>query len=161
MHNHFFLFFVFFYLFFFSVSVFYVYNYTDSATSKSNVCQWSASLRSVIFGSKYREYSRRPTVVDAKTLIKTNPHHMTQNIAEIVCILAMHCISSYSNGKKRMERISKYLLRSKLTRNGSFANEAGLHPNKVLLCIWYDWKNILHCVLLLPNQALTFRQVLL
>ena len=30
----------------------------------------------------------------------------------------------------------------------------GLHPNKVMLCIWWDWKGVLYYELLLENQTI-------
>ena len=32
--------------------------------------------------------------------------------------------------------------------------EAGLHPKKVMLCIWWDWKGVLYYELLLENQTI-------
>ena len=32
-------------------------------------------------------------------------------------------------------------------------SKTGLHPKKVILCIWWDWKGVLYYELLLENQA--------
>ena len=32
--------------------------------------------------------------------------------------------------------------------------KAGLHPKKVMLCIWWDWKGVLYYELLLENQTI-------
>ena len=32
--------------------------------------------------------------------------------------------------------------------------KAGLHPEKVMLCIWWDWKGVLYCELLLENEMI-------
>ena len=32
--------------------------------------------------------------------------------------------------------------------------KAGLHPKKVMLCIWWDWKGVLNYELLLENQTI-------
>ena len=31
--------------------------------------------------------------------------------------------------------------------------KTGLHPKKVIFCIWWDWKGVLYYELLLENQA--------
>ena len=33
-------------------------------------------------------------------------------------------------------------------------SKAGLHPKKVMLCIWWDWKGALYYELLLENQMI-------
>ena len=32
--------------------------------------------------------------------------------------------------------------------------KAGLHPKKVVLCIWWDWKGVLYYELLLENETI-------
>ena len=32
--------------------------------------------------------------------------------------------------------------------------KASLHPKKVMLCVWWDWKGVLYCELLLENQTI-------
>ena len=34
------------------------------------------------------------------------------------------------------------------------ATKAGLHPKKVMLCIWWDWKGVLYYEFLLENQMM-------
>ena len=33
-------------------------------------------------------------------------------------------------------------------------NKAALHPKKVMMCIWWDWKTVLYDELLLKNQTI-------
>ena len=39
--------------------------------------------------------------------------------------------------------------------------KAGLHPKKMMLCIWWDWKGVLYYELIPENQTIKFQQVLL
>ena len=37
-------------------------------------------------------------------------------------------------------------------------SKASLHPKKVMLCIWWDWKGILYYELLVENQTINFNK---
>ena len=36
--------------------------------------------------------------------------------------------------------------------------KASLHPEKVMSCIWWDWKAVLYCELFLENQTINFNK---
>ena len=45
-------------------------------------------------------------------------------------------------------------LRGKRNEPPPTTPKAGLHPKKVMLCIWWDWKGVLYYELLLENQTI-------
>ena len=57
----------------------------------------------------------------------------------------------------------KWILYNNVERNRSWGKrneppqttpKAGLHPKKVMLCIWWDWKGVLYYELLSENQTI-------
>ncbi|KAL1139196.1 hypothetical protein AAG570_009255 [Ranatra chinensis] len=135
----------------------------DAVTER--VCQkWFSRFRSGNFSVQDAPRSGRPTEINSdevKEMVDTNPRYTTRQIADILKI-SKSSVENHLHQLSHVSRLDVWNLERKRSwgKRGDLPQtnpEAGLHPKKVMLSIWWDvWRAVDFYELLATSRTINW-----
>ncbi|XP_018053785.1 PREDICTED: histone-lysine N-methyltransferase SETMAR-like [Atta colombica] len=151
----------------------------SAAHAERTVRKWFARFKAGDFNLEDQECPDRPSTTDEdqiKTLIENNPrytirpHDLTEkNLMDRISI----CNSLYKRNeetpflKEVVTGDEKWIIYNNVERKRSWGKrnepplatpKAGLHPKKVMVCVWWDWKDELKTAIEQKRPEITNRK---